>query len=82
MKVKSVSQLRIVFPEPAKATTMRDRVGSRATKPFIFAVVVSFLVCGKHLLIYEVREALTSLQTQLGISHCRLRPEDRRQMDR
>jgi hypothetical protein len=42
-KVKSVSQLRMVFPEPAKATTTRDRVGSRATKPLISAVVVSFL---------------------------------------
>jgi hypothetical protein len=43
MNVKSASQFRIVFPEPAKATTMRERVGSSATKPFMSAVVVSFL---------------------------------------
>lgn len=41
--VKSVNQLRIVFPEPANATTMRDLVGSSATKPLMFAVVVSLL---------------------------------------
>lgn len=43
-KVKSVSQLRMVFPEPAKATTMSERVESRATKPLISAIVMSFLL--------------------------------------
>jgi hypothetical protein len=32
-----------VFPEPAKATTTRDRFWSRATKPLMSAPVVSFL---------------------------------------
>jgi len=43
MNVKSVSQLRIVFPEPARATTTRDRFWSRATKLLMSATVVSFL---------------------------------------
>jgi len=42
--VKSVSQFRIVAPEPANETTMRDLVGSRATKPLMSATVVSFLI--------------------------------------
>jgi hypothetical protein len=42
--VKSVNQLRIVLPEPANATMIRDLVGSSATKPLMFAVVMSLLL--------------------------------------
>jgi hypothetical protein len=44
MKGKSASQSRIVLPEPAKATTTRERTGCRATDPFIAAIVVPLLL--------------------------------------
>lgn len=44
LKVKSVNQFLIDAPDPANATTMRDRTGSIATKPFILVKDVSFLV--------------------------------------
>lgn len=44
--VKSVSQLRIVAPEPANAAMMREREGSREMKPLMSVREVSFLRYG------------------------------------
>lgn len=60
--VKSVSQLRIVAPEPAKETTIRERVGAKATKPFMLVVVVSLLSGIRQFIVLGVSDYLRAAE--------------------